>query len=91
MIIVAGHLRVAAQDRDAFLARSHEAIGLARSTMGCQDYVVAADPLDPGRINVYEHWTDQAALHAFRGDGPDDDLGALIISAHVGEFNAQPI
>jgi quinol monooxygenase YgiN len=86
MIIVAGHLRVAAGDRDVFLARSHEAIRLARTAPGCGDFVVAADPLDPERINVYERWTDRAALHAFRGDGPDDELSALIVSADIDEF-----
>lgn len=86
MIIVAGHLRVTARDRDAFLTRSHEAIRLARSAPGCQDFVVAADPLDPERINVYERWSNRAALHTFRGDGPNDELNALIVSADVAEF-----
>lgn len=90
MIIVAGHLHVAADDRDAFLARSRDAIQLARCAPGCRDFVVAADPLDPERINVYERWADRATLHAFRGDGPNNELNALIISAHVDEFEVRP-
>jgi quinol monooxygenase YgiN len=90
MIIVAGHLRVAARDRDAVLDRSREATQLARSAPGCRDFVVAADPVDPERINVYERWTDRAALHAFRGDGPDDELNALIVTANVGDFEVRP-
>jgi quinol monooxygenase YgiN len=54
VIIVAGHLRVAASDRDALLARSRTAVELARSAPGNHDFVVAADPLDPMRVNVYE-------------------------------------
>jgi quinol monooxygenase YgiN len=91
MIIVAGHLRVASGDRDVFLERSREAIALARDAPGCQDFVVAADPLDAERVNVYERWQDRASLHAFRGEGPGDDLGALIVSADVGEFEVRPV
>ena len=89
MIIVAGHLRVAAADRDDFVARSSEAVRLARAAEGCLDFVVSADPLDPERVDVYERWTDREALHAFRGEGPGDDLGAMIVSADVAEFDVQ--
>jgi len=45
--------------------------------------VVAADPLDTGRVNVYEEWDVPAALEAFRGDGPGPDLTTMIVSADV--------
>ena len=90
MIIVAGQLRVGREDRDAFLDRSRDAIQLARAARGCEDFFVVADPLDPERVNVYERWTDPAALQAFRGDGPDDELSALIVSADVTEFDVLP-
>jgi quinol monooxygenase YgiN len=90
MIIVAGHLRIATAGRDRFLARSREAIQLARTTPGCHDFVVAADPLDAERVNVYERWTNRAVMHGFRGDGPSDELKSLIVSAHVDEFEVLP-
>ena len=89
MIIVAGHLRVAAADRDDFVARSSEAVRLARAAEGCLDFVVSADPLDPERVDVYERWTDREALHEFPGLAPGDDLGAMIVSADVAEFDVQ--
>lgn len=91
MIIVAGQLRVATGDRDDFLARSRAAIQRARTAQGCGDFVVAADPIDLDRINVYERWADRGTLLAFRGAGPDDELNALIVSADVSEFEARPI
>jgi quinol monooxygenase YgiN len=91
MIIVAGRLRVATSDRDTVLAGSREAIQLARNAPGCRDFAVSADPVDPERINVYERWTDRTTLHAFRGDGPDDELNALIVSADVAEFEVRSI
>jgi quinol monooxygenase YgiN len=90
VIVVAGHVRVAAADRVAFLARSRTVVGLARSAPGNLDFVIAADPLDPTRVHVYERWCDRDSLIAFRGDGPDDGLQAMILGADVGEFDVLP-
>ena len=90
MIVVAGHLRVAAADRVAFLARSRTAVELARAAPGNLGFVVAADPLDATRVHVYERWTDRASLAAFRGAGPEGDLGAMILAADVDEFEVLP-
>ena len=90
MIIVAGHVRVAAADRDAFVVQSGEAVRLARNASGCHDFAVSADPVDPERVNVYERWSDRDALQAFRGDGPGDELGALIVSVEVAEYEVRP-
>ena len=67
-----------------------EAIRLAREADECLDFVVSADPLEDDRVNVLERWTDRAALMAFRGEGPGDDLRSLIKSADVNEYEAHP-
>ncbi len=80
MIIVSGRLYVRPGDRPAFLTRSAEALAQARRWPGCRDFVVAADPVEPDRVNVYEEWETEDALLAFRGDGPalDDREGELM-------------
>ena len=83
MIIVSGKLYVTPERREAFLAASLEAVAQARRTAGCLDFVMAADPLEPGRVNVYERWDSEAALMAFRGDGPGADLSSEIVRADV--------
>jgi hypothetical protein len=45
--------------------------------------VVAADPLEPDRVNVYEAWEIEAALLAFRGEGPDAGMMSVIVRADV--------
>jgi heme-degrading monooxygenase HmoA len=57
----------------------------ARQAPGCIDFVVAADPLDGDRVNVFEEWESAAHLQAFRGEGPEDDLASLIARAEVQE------
>jgi quinol monooxygenase YgiN len=83
MIIVSGRIFVPPGRREAFLAASGEAMVQARRAPGCRDFVVAADPIEPGRINVHEEWDSEAALDAFRGDGPGSDLTADIVHADV--------
>jgi quinol monooxygenase YgiN len=83
MIIVSGKLYVRPERREAFLAASLDAMVQARRASGCLDFVVAADPLEPGRVNVYERWDSEAALMAFRGEGPGSDLSSEILRADV--------
>jgi quinol monooxygenase YgiN len=83
MIIVSGKLYVAAGRRDAFLARSLESIVAARRAPGCLDFVVAADPIEHDRVNVYEEWESESELESFRGEGPGPDLASLIVRAAV--------
>lgn len=83
MIIVSGPLYVDATDRDAYLAGCRSVIEAARAAEGCLDFHIAADPLEPDRINVYECWTSAADVERFRSSGPDGDQQAQIRSAAV--------
>ena len=83
MIIVSGWLRVAPEDRDAYLAGCVEVVTSARRAPGCLDFHLAADPLEPDRINVYEAWESEADVEAFRGAGPSDDQAARVLAAEV--------
>jgi quinol monooxygenase YgiN len=91
MIFVAGRLYLRPGTREQFLALSADAMMQARRAPGCRDFVVAADPMELDRVNVYEAWTSRAALAAFRGTGPGDDLSALIVRAEVAEHVVTPV
>src|ERR671911_712822 len=86
MVIVAGHITVEPQQREAYLAGCVGVVEQARGTAGCLDYAITADLIDPGRINIFERWESQAAVEAFRGSGPSDDQGAAMLSASVAEY-----
>ena len=80
MIIVAGQLHLDPAQRDAYLEATAAVAVKARGSHGCLDFVQAADPIDPGRINVYERWASDADLEAFRASGPEgepDDVPEL--------------
>lgn len=66
MIAIAGTLDLAdPADRDVCIAR---VASFQRSTRddepGCLAYAFTADPIVPGRIQVFELWADEAALAA---------------------------
>ena len=86
MIIVSGRIYVIPGRRDGFVATSRDAVVQARRAPGCLDFVVAADPVEPDRVNVYESWDTEEALEAFRGEGPDSDLGSDIVRADVSRY-----
>jgi quinol monooxygenase YgiN len=83
MIIVSGRIFVQAGKHDEFVQTSRKAMIQARETKGCLDFVVAADPLDQDRVNVYEEWVSVTDLDRFRGSGPDSDTMELIERADV--------
>jgi quinol monooxygenase YgiN len=86
-VVVAGHLVVDPDGRADYLSGCIDVVRLARTATGCLDFVISADLLDPGRINVYERWESRSAVEAFRGGGPSDEQGAAILSASVSEFD----
>lgn len=87
MVIVAGHLIVAEQDRTHYLAGCAEVVRQARAADGCLDFAISADVLDARRINVFERWETRAAVEAFRGSGPDGQQRATIEAASVAEYD----
>ena len=64
MIIVTGHIRLAAKDMER--ARPHMRTNLeaTRKEKGCQLYAYGEDVLDPGLIRIVERWDDWASLDA---------------------------
>ena len=80
---MSGWLRVDADARDEYLASCVPVIEAARAALGCLDFHLAPDPLEPERINVFEQWESAAAVESFRGSGPDPGHQSAIVDAHV--------
>jgi quinol monooxygenase YgiN len=87
MVIVAGHVVVDPEQRDDYLSACVEVVRQASRAPGCLDFVLSADLLEAGRVNILERWESQAAVDAFRGSGPSDEQGAAILAASVAEYD----
>jgi hypothetical protein len=64
VIIVTGAFTLDPADRDAFVAGMATRLESTRAEPGCLEYVVAADPADPGRAVLLEKWESEEALAA---------------------------
>lgn len=73
MWIIAGHLTVDEDERDAFVEAHRDLVERARKAPGCLDVAITADPVTPGRVNNYERWESWDAIEAWRqrADAPD--------------------
>ena len=91
MIIVAGWIAVDAEARAAYLDGCRAVLEQARAAGGCLDFALSADPLEPGRINVYERWESDEDLERFRGAGPSDEQSAQIRDASVARYRISAV
>jgi quinol monooxygenase YgiN len=91
MLVIAGHLVVDHSDRDRYVADCAVAVEAARRAPGCLDFALTADPLDPGRVNVYERWETDEDLASFRGSGPDAGTAARILGADVRKYRISAV
>lgn len=91
MIIVSGKIYVDDDARDAYVAGCRVVIEQARVAPGCLDFTIAADPLEPGRINVYEVWESDDDVEQFRGSGPSEEQQAEIRDASVARYRISSV
>jgi quinol monooxygenase YgiN len=64
MVIVGGTFEFEPGQRELFLASREAMMRTSRAENGCIEYTFAADPLEPGRVVLYERWESQEALDA---------------------------
>jgi quinol monooxygenase YgiN len=64
MVIVAGVFTMEPGQREAYLASRMEMMRVSRAEKGCIEYTFAADPLDAGRVVLFEKWASQEDLDA---------------------------
>ncbi|MGH3612849.1 MAG: putative quinol monooxygenase [Pseudonocardia sp.] len=86
MLIIAGRLHVDPIDRDGYVADCVTVMQLARAAVGCLDFTITADPIEPDRVNIYERWDTDTHLERFRGSGPSAEQTAQIRDAHVRKY-----
>lgn len=64
MVIVGGTFEVEPSERERFIAGRVDMIRTSRGEDGCLEYTFAPDPIEPGRVILFERWTTQEALDA---------------------------
>ena len=86
MVIVGGVFSVDPAEREAFLAGRLDLMRTSRREPGCLEYTFSADPIEPGRVLLFERWESQEALDrhlAALKDGPRSDPGVVAESTSI--------
>lgn len=64
MVIVGGTFEFEPGQREQFLASRDAMMRISRAEDGCIEYTFAPDPIEPGRVILFERWDSQEALDA---------------------------
>ena len=86
MLIIAGHITVPANRRQAFVDAFADLVVRARAHPGCLDLAITADPVDLARVNNYELWRSETDLEAWRKISNPPKTGIPIESDQVMKY-----
>jgi quinol monooxygenase YgiN len=96
VVIVGGTFEVEPVRRDQYLTERHDLMRASRAEVGCIEYTFAADPLDPGRVVLFERWASQedldnhlAVLRAAPRESAPDAAKEITASISVFEVSAE--
>ncbi len=93
MLIIAGTFEVEPALRAAFLSSREEVMVRSRSERGCLDYVMSADPIEPGIVRLFERWESKehlsAHLDALRAAPPPTTVPTLASEVVQYEISAE--
>jgi quinol monooxygenase YgiN len=79
MIVVTGRVRIAAENRDRFIAAATEMCKHSREDDGCHGYRLYANLEDDDRYIIVEEWADDDALQSHFGQPHTATfMGALV-------------
>jgi quinol monooxygenase YgiN len=90
MLIVAGVFEVDPERRDEFLRAKEDVMRTSRQEPGCHAYAFSADPLEPGRVLLYERWEDKPSLAAhlarLRAQPAPEAAPVPVLSSEVAQY-----
>jgi quinol monooxygenase YgiN len=62
VVIVGGTFEVQPDQREDFISDRHDLMRASRAEKGCLEYAFTADPIDPGRVLLFEIWESEEDL-----------------------------
>ena len=76
MIVIAGHIRIDAAQREKAIGAATEMMRKTQEEPGCISYCFSADLSDPGMFRIFEEWESGEAL------------GSHMKAPHMAEFQS---
>jgi quinol monooxygenase YgiN len=88
-IIIAGYLDFDPDLAERLIADARPLIEAALAEPGCLAYDWSLDPLNPGRVHVFEEWASEQALAGHFAASPYEDMGAHLNRAGIRDMRVQ--
>jgi quinol monooxygenase YgiN len=82
-VIVAGKVYVDPSERARMIEGHRRIVERAREHPGCLDISISPDPIEDGRVNVYEYWESREVLDAWRKIAPQPSVSVEMRSGEV--------
>lgn len=93
-VMIVGRIVVAPGDVTPFLAQQLPRVIASRAEPGCLGYVVGADPVEEGVVNLFEHWENKGALAAhleiLASRTAPASPGVAVVKALIRQYEAGP-
>lgn len=83
MVIISGKAYVAPERRAEYLASFQEFMAHTRNEPGCLDFFIVADPIEEGRLNIFELWESNEIVEAYQKRADSPEPGIEILSEDV--------
>jgi quinol monooxygenase YgiN len=78
MLIVAGTLDLAPEHREELLRHAVPLMEATHAEAGNHEYVFSADPVEPGRVRIFEIWESEEALASHFGEPHMAEFGGKL-------------
>lgn len=94
MLIVAGFFDVDPGQRDEFIRGREDLMRASRGEPGCVTYAFSADPIDPGRVLLFERWESKGELATHLEvlrSGPRPGGDVKILGAEVQQYEISEV
>lgn len=82
-VIVAGSVQVDPADRARGIEGLRVVVEAARAFPGCLDVSISPDPIDPGRVNIFEHFESAELLDQWRAIAPAPSVRVELLEDRV--------
>lgn len=91
MVIIAGKVSVAADQAKNYVTEFTDFLRRTREEKGCLDVIIALDPIEAGRINVFELWESQELMDEFRARAEPPETGIEILTDDVMKYEISAV
>ncbi|RYG60712.1 antibiotic biosynthesis monooxygenase, partial [bacterium] len=79
------------EERVEYVTAFTDFVRATRQEAGCLDVIIAADPIEAGRINIFELWESKEQMDAFRAKAEPPEVSIEIETDEVKKYEISAV